>query len=83
MKRLLCIVAIVATACCQKTERNEGFRTTELDDSAWEVSQWISAADAPVVSGKVKSNENHLAADGASWFLADVKNEKRLKKAVC
>ncbi len=82
MKRLLCIVAIVATACCQKTERNAGFRTTALDDSAWEVSQWISAADAPVVSGKVKSNENHLAADGANWFLADVKIEKRLKKAV-
>ena len=82
MKRILFVVAIIATACCQKEGQSLGVRTSALDDSAWAVSEWISAVDAPVASGRVKSNENHLAADGASWFLADVKIEKRLKKAV-
>ena len=48
---------------------------------AWDASQWISAADAPVIEGTVKDNENNRAADGASWFLTTVKNEHRVVKA--
>ena len=43
--------------------------------------QWISVADAPVVTGTVTDNENNRAADGASWFLSTVKNEGRVVKA--
>ena len=44
--------------------------TDSLDDSAWEQSRWISAADAPVVTGPIGAGER--AADGASWFVAEV-----------
>lgn len=43
-----------------------------LDDAAWNRSQWISAADAPVVTGTV--NDGTRAADGANWFAATLKN---------
>ncbi len=44
--------------------------TDSLDDSAWEQSSWISAADAPVITGPIGAGER--AADGASWFVAEV-----------
>ena len=51
-----------------------------MDDSAWESSVWISAADAPVVTHKVTSND-FLAADGASWFVADMTNAGKVVSA--
>ena len=59
-----------------------GTRTEALEDSAWEKSAWISAANAPVVTGKVNSKQNYRAADGASWFLSTVKNPQKVVKAV-
>ena len=56
-------------------------RTDALDDAAWESSQWISAADAQVVSGAVNDHDNGRAADGASWFLATVANDGDVVKA--
>ncbi len=55
--------------------------TESLDASAWEVSRWISVADAPVVTGKIDDNENGRAADGASWFVNAVKNEQKVTSA--
>ncbi len=52
-------------------------RTEPLPDSSWEASEWISAADAPVPE-KVSDR----APDGASWFLADIPNSRRVQKAV-
>ena len=46
----------------------------------WSSSVWISAANAPVVTGRIEG-KNERAADGASWFLTTVKNEKRVAKA--
>ena len=46
------------------------------------MSQWISAADAPVVTGKIDDNTNNRSADGASWFLCTVKNKKKVTKAL-
>ena len=78
MKRILLIVALIATACCQKAVQTAGTRAEALDDSAWECSEWISVVDAPVVTGKVGSNDNCRAADGASWFVSEPVNAKKV-----
>ncbi len=52
-------------------------RTDALDTSAWQVSKWISVADAPVVKGR----NNERAADGANWFVSTVKNAKKVTSA--
>ena len=57
-----------------------GKRIAALDDAHWSSSVWISAANAPVVTGRIEG-KNERAADGASWFLTTVKNEKRVAKA--
>lgn len=62
-------------------ETSHAFLTNPLDDSAWVDSEWISAIDAPVVEGKI-SGTNFRAADGASWFLSEIKNEKSVVSAV-
>ena len=80
-------VAVIATsllamACGTKSKMREAVLTTPLDDNTWSMSQWITAADAQVVTGKIDENTNNRAADGASWFLCTVKNEKKVTKAV-
>lgn len=50
-----------------------------LGQIAWQESEWISVVDAPMVRGK--ASEIERAADGANWFVADVKNEKKVLKA--
>jgi alpha-L-rhamnosidase len=53
--------------------------TTPLADKAWDCSVWLSVVDAPVVNGVV--NDGTRAADGASWFVTDVKNVKKVVSA--
>ena len=82
MKRIsLLIAALALVACGTKEVEEAGTRVAALDDSAWASSEWIAAVDAPVIEGKVKSNENCRAADGASWFVAEPVNEKTVKSA--
>ena len=64
---------LTASACSEKIGQS-GVRTDALSDSAWAYSEWISVADAPVVTGKVYPEENNRAADGASWFMACPEN---------
>ncbi len=59
-----------------------GTRTDALADSAWDASAWISAADAPVVTGIVNGRQNYRAADGSSWFLSTLRNPQEVVKAV-
>jgi len=73
-------VLLFAWGCC--SEKAQVFRTDPLGDDAWDVSEWISVADAPVVEGKVQSKENCRAADGSSWFVATLINGKKIKRAV-
>ena len=56
-------LAVLAAAC----GRNGivGTRTDALDQASWEAAEWISAADAPVLTGIVNNRENYRAADGA------------------
>ena len=46
----------------------------------WNESAWISAKDAQVVTGKVVDGTR--AADGASWFVSNPRNAKKVKRAV-
>ena len=50
-----------------------------LPSEYWESSCWISAQDAPVVTHAIKSGDR--AADGASWFVIDKSNEKKVSGA--
>ena len=52
-----------------------------MDHSAWSTAKWISAANAPVVTGKIDDNQNGRAADGASWFVTTVKNSGKVVEA--
>ena len=53
--------------------------TAALDDSAWASSEWISAANAPVMSDTIR--EDSRAADGSSWFVGEFQNKKRIQSA--
>ena len=69
---------IIASSCCNSSVT--GLRTDALDDAAWQISEWISATDAEVVTGKI-NGKNFLAADGASWFWSSVTNDKDVVSA--
>lgn len=58
-----------------------GHRTAPLDSMLWARSEWISVADAPIVKGRIEGR-NERAADGASWFTASIRNDKKVKSAV-
>ena len=71
-------MAALLVIACGKNESPVGVLSSPLDDSAWECSEWISVVDAPVVTGKVGSNDNCRAADGASWFVSEPVNAKKV-----
>ena len=77
-------VAVMAAAMVGCTPQNVNPEdlplVPALEDAAWDVSDWISAVDAPVAKGP--GQEVYTSAPGASWFLSTVRNEKKLKKAV-
>ena len=75
----LTVFAGVLMACSAQVSGPSAKKVEALDDSAWECSEWISAVNAPVLSGE---RENDLAADGASWFLSTIENSKPVKSAV-
>ena len=88
MKRIIYFLAVlpvaaalVLTACVgEKPSAGDLPLVPALEDSVWDVSRWISAADAPVSKGP--GQDHYCSAPGASWFLTTVRNEKKLKKAV-
>ena len=45
----------------------------------WEKSEWISAADAPVFTGKILNNS--CAASGTSWFISELTFDRAIKSA--
>ncbi|MDE6645078.1 MAG: glycoside hydrolase family 78 protein [Muribaculaceae bacterium] len=69
-----------AEYCPAQSTNPTGTRTSALDNSAWSHSEWISGADAPVVTGKITGN-NERAADGASWFVSTLTNKGEVKSA--
>jgi len=80
----LAAVMVATLACsCSSPMANQpvGARADALDDAAWSNSQWISVVDAPVITGTVTDDVNNRAADGASWFVSTIKNEKKVVSA--
>jgi len=76
------VLALAAlSACGADKETVAGVRCDALDASAWEGSQWISAADAPVVEKEIHTSRDWRAADGASWFVAEPRNAKQVVSA--
>ena len=82
-KLALLALAAAAAACTPSTGNAPvGQLTDPLDASAWDSSVWISAANAPVVTGFIgRDGNDERAADGASWFVSTVKNEKKVASA--
>ena len=75
---LLGLAACCLTLSCTRQDGSPaGVRAEALDDAAWASSQWISAADAPVVTER----NAQRAADGASWFVSTVTNERKVVSA--
>ena len=80
-KLLLLWVVCAALYACSTDQTNEsGKRVSALDDAAWNYSEWISVANAPVITGEINGS-NERAADGAAWFVSVVKNEKEITSA--
>ena len=77
-KLLIALVAFIACSCSRTEQRIN--RTDALPGESWEVSEWISVADAPVVTDTVYDGSR--AADGANWFVASIAAEKPVQSAV-
>ena len=73
MKRFASIIMVHLAALCVMAQR-----TTALDEEAWQASEWISVKDAPMIVGRTPDDR---AADGASWFVAELKNEREVINA--
>ncbi|MDY6004310.1 MAG: family 78 glycoside hydrolase catalytic domain [Parabacteroides sp.] len=67
-------------SCGSPTSQPKDVRIDALDNAAWDASEWISVANAPVVTGAI-TGTNERAADGASWFVSTLKNEKKVTAA--
>lgn len=77
---IISIALATAMTGCVSQKKVYNQPTSALDDSAWKASEWISVADAPVITGQV--NDGTRAADGANWFVTTIKNQKKIKSAV-
>ena len=75
---LALLTSLVATGAM--AENPLGRLTESLDSARWVESQWISVVDAPVVTGAI-GGANERAADGASWFVTKIKNDKKVTSA--
>lgn len=76
---LVVSLSLMTTGCRGSNDGGNVKLTTALDSSLWKTSQWISVADAPVVKGEVIDGTR--AADGASWFMSKLRNDKKVVSA--
>lgn len=78
-KTIMVSVCIAAFIQCASASGVKTIPLTDaLDASTWRNSMWISVANAPVVTGIINDGENGRAADGASWFVSNIKNEQKV-----
>ena len=73
-------LAGMLSASCGNAPVSNGHRVDALDNAVWETSEWISAADAQVVT-QIVPDERWHAADGSSWFVSTVKNGRKVTSA--
>ena len=80
MKRIyLSLAALSFCTLVGNAQKTVGTLTQPLEQSAWQQSAWLSAADAKVITGKVYDGTR--AADGASWFVSTLQCSKKVKSA--
>jgi len=72
---------LTTTACTPDAKTEVGKRADALNNSVWGVSEWIAATNAPVVTEAIAGGNSERAADGASWFVSTVKNDKKVTEA--
>ena len=77
--QLTLAAVMICAVGCSGGKDGVVLRTEALDASSWDASVWISAADAAVVEGTITGETR--AADGASWFVSTVRNEKDVTSA--
>ena len=77
---LVAAVTMMSSGCTPDAKTEAGKRAEALDNSAWEVSEWIAATDAPV-NNEIIGGAAERAADGASWFVSTVKNDKKIVRS--
>ena len=75
----LCAISLIKIPMTARVIE-KGVLTSALSNDAWNCSKWISVADCPVVNGRI-GGANELAADGASWFVSTLKNDKKVVSA--
>jgi len=77
-KSLICVAAMLLTL--NILAKNDNAKLTEpLSEKAWESSVWLSVVDAPIITCVV--NDGTRAADGANWFVASIRNAKKVVSA--
>lgn len=79
MHALLLAVFIATEAACAAPGR-AGRRTEAMDSILWTKAQWISPEKNPAAPDQ-RGNGTERAADGAAWFVSDIKNDKKLRSA--
>ena len=72
------LLMLLALAC--NAQQTVGTLVESPLSPGWELSSWISAKDAQVITGKVQDGSR--AADGASWFVSKPRNSKKVKQAI-
>ena len=75
------VVTILVSSCGSKSNKIAESLVPALNASAWNTSQWLSAANAPVITDKINDHEHGRAADGACWLMTTMKNEKKVTSA--
>ena len=80
MKKQLTLTGLMLLALACNAQKPVGTLIESPQSPGWELSSWISAKDAQVVTGRVVDGTR--AADGASWFVSNPRNSKKVKKAV-
>ena len=80
MKKQLTLAGMMLFALVCNAQKPVGTLIESPQSPGWELSSWISAKDAQVVTGRVVDGTR--AADGASWFVSNPRNSKKVKKAV-
>lgn len=77
---IMLLSTMALSSCGNTADTAVGHRTDALEDSSWDSSVWISAADAHVVTEYVPDERWH-SADGASWFASTLKNGGKVVSA--
>ena len=80
---LMISAAEILTSCGTDSSTTVGVRTGCLEAGSWDVSSWISAVDAPIMTDITNNGDvpECRSADGASWFVLENSNKAKVVSA--